>query len=673
MVLNNQQLEQNFRATQLRVNENQGLPNDGTGIQGQAVLPPRFTPIVPGVTPQVANQLRNGDLGHSVFTWFETVLPYTDPENQECAWVFSNTIPVNGQALSFENSFTDPGNPNTTLKTPTHTDYDPALCDWDSTEGVARLTGTASLDLPWPSNITGPGKTEYIVFIAARRTPFISLPRPFRIGCGIWDNTMEQRDFIQSGTVFTLNGGTIGIPAATTEYRYKVHARTDRGYSFLSTELILANSPTAGAFVSNQVYNSLNWDLANNAGILSYDVIRYDVAFGQYWLLEQVTNGARSYVDQNTMLRQVAGYPTATYDHGIAYVATTSGNLTNLAVNGVSDKWSTLIVPIQLPVDYNQGNTSATDANQVLRIFQNQAADVLVTAQFNSGSSTIKSNDGQFTVEMEGLMVTVTDGDSTQTVELDTYISEIEFTTLIPLTFTAKTAQMLIIGGGFHGVLLDLIHASFQGGSTWSPNAQDDRILQPIAAPDGSTQGGTGIGGSGNESGGDGGIRCLAEGYPVLTVSRAGRIVQSMVETLNQFFAVESETPTAPNYIHSNEQHWCANIWRVETERWEIKCSPSHPLITSQLDRRGVRVDLLKPGDLTLTEVNGRIGREALTVCEATGRGGYVRQISLYPRHNYIAGKAKLTFWQKLFRRKPVGGFVQSNVKPQQEPTQNQS
>lgn len=676
-----EQFEQQFRLVQIQVNElvarNSLEGGTGTGIQGGAVLPPRFTPVIPGVTPQSADLLRNGDLGHSVFTWNEDILPYTDPENQECAWAYSNLAPFNGQALNLENSFTDPGNPNTTLKTPTHADYDEAFCDWDSSDGIARLNGTYTLDFPFPSNIGGPGKTLNIVFIAARRTRFISLPTPFRIGCGIWDNTAGQRDFIQGSAAFTIDADVVNSPSSTTERRYRILARTDRGYTFLSDEKIVAAAPSDVAFATDnpEPYVQLSWDqLPNNQGILSYDVYRYDVAANEYFLLQQVSNGSHTYQDFNSALRSVSGYPTGTYDRGIAYVATTSGNLTNLAINGVSPSWSTLAVPIQLPSNYNQSNTSPDATNQILRIFQNQAADVRVTAQIAIGDTTVESEDAQFTVEMEGLMATFTNGDDTQTVELDTYISATQFTTVDPLNFSAKSADMLIIGGGFHGILVDLIHASFQSGTTWTPNAEDlNRVLQPIAAPDGSFQGGTGIGGSGNEGGGDGGIRCLAEGYPVLTFSREAKVVSVLVEMLSKFFAVQSETPMAPNYIHSNEQHWCANIWRVETERWEIECSPSHPLITSQLDHRGVRVDLLKPGDLTLTEVGGQISREALTVCEATGRGGWVRQISLYPRHNYIAGKAKLTFWQKLFRRKPVGGFVQSNVKPQQEPTQNQS
>lgn len=676
--ISQEQFEQQFRLVQIQVNELIGRlelgGGAGTGIQGGAVLPPRFTPVIPGVTPQATDLLRNGDLGHSVFTWNETSLPYTDPENQECVWAYSNVAPFNGQELNIENSFTDPGNPNTTLKTPDHADYDPAYCDWDSADGVARLNGTHTIDFPFPSNIGGPGKTLYIVFIAARRTQYISLPTPFRIYCGIWDNTIGQRDFIQASAAFTVNAEVVNSPSSTTERRYRLHARTDRGYTFLSDEVTVASAPSDVAFATDDPapYVQLSWtQLPNNQGILSYDVYRYDVAANEYWLLAAATNGQRTYQDNNEALRQVSGYPTATYDRGIAYVATTSGNLTNLAVNGVSPAWSTLAVPIQLPPNYNQSNTTS---EQWLRIGQNQAADVLVTAQITSGETSVNSPDGQFTVEMEGLMATFTEGGNTQTVELDTYISETEFTTVDPLTFSAKSASMLIIGGGFHGVLVDLIHASFQSGTTWSPNGEDlTRVLQPLAAPDGSFQGGTGIGGSGNEGGGDGGIRCLAEGYPVLTLTDGGKIFRTAVEMLNKFFTVKSETPLAPNFVYSNERHKCANIWRVATERWEIECSPTHPLITSQLDHRGVPVCNLKPGDLTLIELNGQISQEALTVCEATGKGGWVRQLSLYPRHNYVAGKAKRTFWQKLFRRNPVGGFVQSNVKPQQEPTQNVS
>lgn len=670
------QFRQDFRQTQLLANENRALPSLDQGIGGGATLPTLFTPVVPGVTPQAVNQLRNGDLGFSVWGWFETTLPVTNAdEDEECAWFYSNTIPVNGQEIVLINNFTDPATPNVTLKSPAHSDYDPNFCDWDPTDGVARLNGTYTIDAPWPSNITGPGKTVYIVFIAAKRNQYISLPSPFRIYCGVWDNTAGQRDWIQAGAAFTLSGSTIGTPSSTTERRYKIHARTDRGYSFLSDELTLANSPADGAFEPDFVYNSLNWTrLPNNQGILSYDIYRYDVVANQYWLLEEATNGSQNYADQNTFLREVSGYPTATYDRGIAYVATTSGNLNNLAVDGVSAAWDTLIVPVQVPPNYNQGNTSAASSNQILRIGQTRAADVYLTDVVTiNGSPTITSAAAQFVVEMEGLSGTLTYNDTSVDVKLDTYVSATNFTLQSNVTFDATDATLLIEGGGFHGVLIDLIHASFQSGATFSPNAEDlNRTLQPRAAPDGSSQGGTGIGGSGNEGGGDGGIRCLAEGIPVMTRGRYG-VTRTLVENLFKNLPVESELFNTPNYISTNNRYWCDNIWRVETDQWAIECSPQHLLTTSQTDQRGVQVQLLKPGDFTLTETNGFIGREKLIICEATGRGGYVRQPSLYPRHVYIAGKAKRSFWQKLFRKTVLGGFLQHNVKPLQEPTQNQS
>lgn len=670
------QERQDNRQTQLLVNENHGSVAATLLLQG-AVLPPHFTPPIPGVVPQVMNQLRNGDLGHSVWTWFETSPVVTNAdENEECAWFYSNLAPFNGQEIILINNFTDPATPNTTLKSPDHSDYDPAFCDWDPTDGVARLNGTYTIDAPWPSNIVGPGKTEFIVFILARRSQYVSLPTPFRIFCGVWDNTLGERDFIQGDAPFTLSGGVTNTPAATTERRYKILARTDRGYSFLSDELIVADAPADGAFEPDFVYVALNWtQLPNNQGILSYDVYRFDVVANQYWLLKQVSNGAQNYADQNTILREVTGYPTGTYDRGIAYVATTSGNLSNLPVNGISPAWATAVVPLQIPTDYDQGNTSPDASNQILRIGQNQAADLLLTdVDATSGTTRITSAAAQFIVEMQGLagLLTYTDL-TTEDVVLDTYISATEFDLASPPAEATKGVSLLIIGGGFHGVLLDLVHASFQGGSTWSPSSQDDRVLQPRAAPDGSTQGGTGIGGSGNEGGGDGGIRCLAEGYPV-SVPTPKRIIRLLVENLIERLPVKSETDN-PNFVYSNEKHWCANLWRVETERWAIECSPSHPLVVSRMDRRGVRVDLLHAGDLTLTETDERIDQEALTVCEPTGRGGWVRQLSLYPRHFYIAGKSKRkrTFWEWLLRKQIIGGFVQSNVKPLQDPTQNQS
>lgn len=666
MAISPEQYEQQFRQVQLRVNELEGIINDLSSQQGGATLPSLFQPVTPGVTPQMANQLRDGDIGFSVWGWNETSPIATNAdEDEEAAWFYSNDEPVTGQALSLINNFTNPATPNQTLKSPDHSDYDPDYCDWDPTNGHARLNGIKTLDAPFPSNITGPGKTEFIVFIAARASKYVSLPRPFRIYCGVWDNTAGQRDWIMAANLFTIQGGVTQLPASITERRYKVLARTDRGYSTLSTELIVVDAPADGAFVPDQVYDSITWTpLPNNAGILSYDVYRYDVVANQYWLLKQVSSGARSYADQNTIERQVAGYPTATYDRGIAYVATTSGNLSNLAINGVSLAWSTLAVPVELAPDYNQGNTGTDATNQILRIGQNQPADwLLPDIETDTGSKDIQSLDGEFSLDQEGLsgLLTYQDG-TTQDVTLVTFISVTVFTLdVFPLQST-KGVTLLITGGGFHGVLVDLVHASWQSGSTYGPNGDDlNRVLQPRAAPNGSSQGGTGTGGSGGESGGDGGIRCVAEGTPVVALV-GDTTITVPVETLRKHNAVRSPNLTG-NIVFSNEAYPCKEIWELETANGcYIRCSPTHPLITTYSDTRGIAASALQVGDYVLTMLDDKIERVKLTRCRSTGNPGTVYQLSLTPQHLYFAGVVPCD---------KTGGFLQSNVKPIQ--AQNQS
>src|SRR5690349_5078345 len=65
-----------------------------------ARAPVEFTPISPSpLVPPAANQIRNGDLSHSVNTWFENVAAPGTDKVLECAWWFTHDAPAAGQAL----------------------------------------------------------------------------------------------------------------------------------------------------------------------------------------------------------------------------------------------------------------------------------------------------------------------------------------------------------------------------------------------------------------------------------------------------------------------------------------------------------------------------------------------------------------------------------------------
>jgi hypothetical protein len=97
--------DQEFRAMQIRSNENGGVAGTNTQIGGSN--PPLF-PVPVIISSTAKNQLLNGDFSHSQRTWNSAVAA-ADDMNKECAYWFSNTAPVLGQVLSTEDNFHNAG------------------------------------------------------------------------------------------------------------------------------------------------------------------------------------------------------------------------------------------------------------------------------------------------------------------------------------------------------------------------------------------------------------------------------------------------------------------------------------------------------------------------------------------------------------------------------------
>lgn len=333
-----------LRAIRLRLEELRG---------GGGVVPvPRtdFEPVEPA--PQVAavNQLRNGDLSHSVRTWNSGA---AGDQDLECAHFFTNDAPSTGQQLFETTAATS--STNQTLKSSTHSTYNSAYCDWDRTNGIGRLEGTKTLDAPLPSNTARPNTGLMCVGLrAARRNSSIALASSCRIYAGIWDNTAGQRDWLKANSAFALTATPRGTPGASVERRYKVLLYTDRGYTYLSSEATVASAPADGSYSSTvDVY--LTWRAI--PGILEAHVYMFVPSTGTYRLLEK-TSGS-SYADNGTFQNvTVTAYPTATDDRAKAYVATETDALTDLAVDGVDSEWDTIFLNIPIPYNYNVGVTT---------------------------------------------------------------------------------------------------------------------------------------------------------------------------------------------------------------------------------------------------------------------------------------------------------------------------
>ncbi len=476
-----------------------------------------FHPIPVVAAPSAVNQVRNGEASHSNNTWYETVAAPTADKGKECAIWFSNDAPVAGQVLDFTTGITN--STNKTLKAfindgGVHSTYSASYCDWDRSKGVIRLTGTKSLDQPLGNNrIVSPNRAvQYIGMLIALRNTTIIIPSDLHIYAGIWDNTNSapRPDWIR-GTAFALTGSVRGTPATTTERRYKVLAFTDRGFTYLSTEVTLVSAPSDAGFSTSDV--ELTWKVV--PGILRYSVYRHDITAAKYRLLRTDVIGG-TYVDNGALVDDdVGSYPSATDTLLKSYTATRtaapplSGDLDNLPVDG--QPWAALFLNPATPSDYDQ---STTTAEQVLRIGMTKALDrKMVDATSTAGSKTVGSVSGAFTASDTGRTATLYAADGTTILhgpEALTFndATHIDFATNVATN--QSNVVLYIAEGGDHGLLVDAIHMSYVSGAAFAPSSEDDRLTKggqnPVSAPSSSSQGGAG-GGGGSEGGGGGIVR----------------------------------------------------------------------------------------------------------------------------------------------------------------------
>lgn len=641
------QVEQ-LRADLDRLTRQVGELSTGAGGQVSSLnVPTSVDPTPPLPQPPVppsANQLRNGDFSHSVNTWHEAVAAPGTDKVLECAHWYSNNAPAAGQALSFVDARTNAN--NQTLKTPTHSTYNVAFCDWGLPAGIARMQGTKSLDAPFPNNSVFAGRPMYMGAIIARRNATISIADDCRIAAMLYDNNAQ--DFIKAGSAFHLSGSVRGVPAGTTERRYKVLAETDRGYSFLSDELVLAGAPNDASFVPG-VDVFLSWEQIE--GVLRYRIFRRNVVAGTYDELREITSGSNTYGDNNSILDAgVAGYPAASDDRVKCYVATLAGQLSNVAIDGVALKWDSLFLNIPVP-----GSLSASaTGNQVFRLALTKALDRRMTDAVSvAASNSISSATGAFTAQDTGRMATLLDedGNVVHGPEAITFVDATHVTFATNVASSEVNAVLFIEGGGDHGLLIDMLHIGYIPRSTYAPYFEDlNRTLFSTALPNSSSQGGIGSGGDNGDPGDGGIVGCVTMDTPI-TMLFGNHLIALPFEKAARGAVVTSGNHQ-PNVVLDIFWSETDNLHVVRTQNsMELKCSPGQKLFTSFVDHHGVSVNRLRVGDNVLTCADGRDEISPIIEIHATGKRATVGTFRLSPGHKFLAGRQKLSWWRKTIYR----------------------
>lgn len=231
----------------------------------------------------------------------------------------------------------------------------PDIPRWDKVNGTMEIGGAAALyDIyaPIPNDVVFPGQIFYVQFEAMLRTS-TAAPSGLQAYCGIWDNTVSERKYIEGGTFAITDdqgndpGVTYGIPGATS-VDYRVLAYTDSGEQALSNVL---NFPNASATLDGNNHPRIKF--SGVPGFIRFEIYR---KIGSTYVLQYTVGNTIEgvYYDVgNPPQATVSGWPTVTGTRPRAYAITTTftpGSLTGLG-------WVRHAMTIYVPTTYNRKNT----------------------------------------------------------------------------------------------------------------------------------------------------------------------------------------------------------------------------------------------------------------------------------------------------------------------------
>lgn len=208
-----------------------------------------------------------------------------------------------------------------------------------------------------------------------------------------------------------------------------------------------------------------------------------------------------------------------------------------------------------------------------------------------------------------------------------------------------------------HGIFIDLVSMSFAPG-VFSHHPDDLRgVRQPIAAPNGSSQGGTGPGGGpfNPPDPGDGGIRCIWEEAEVLSVDNRLRLTTLPAKALavGMLLVSPENDRFYTETIASVSTSWAETTLTITTELGQIRCSLTEPFRLRDGDKWAQ--DLM-PNDQVL-QFDGEQFRffPVKNICISAGCN--VVKVTLAGRRKYFLAR----------NPNSVGWFELHNLKPNQE------
>ena len=521
------------------------------------------------------------------------------------------------------------------LRSSSHTAFNPRACIWDRNKGQANLNQGHTLDAQLFNFPAQPGYTMYAVILVARKNQYVHAPSTARLTCGIYAKENTTWQYLQSN--FTPTATVVGTVTTPTSRDYRIHFRTDRGFTIQSSSVTVASAPSSTDF-TNGARVVISWNPPLKYGVLFADI--YRLTGGTYELLESVATGVTTYIDNNSVQASAGGYPAADYTKFVAFSATQDSVLSNLAVDGV-DTWDTLPLAIQVPSSYDLGLADGTTSQWmrwgITGLDSSNRFNVQVTDGVTNSTTTVTSAAAQFqTSGWNGKTITLTSGANVHTTTIASVASTTSLTLSAACPFTATGVEVIITGGGGDGdILVDLARLSYGENAIFSFNADDFSPSRgvPVVFPNGSTTGGTGT----TTGGGDGRPYCVWEEEIVWLVDSDGIHPKKALECRKGDLVIDA-TGNINRIVKLN--YYVADLWRIVTANGCTAVTSENHKYQTRIDCSGVRLGNLHVGDEILTSLDGQDEITTIQTKERIGEGLVVK-FSLNNGHYFLIGSCK--------------------------------
>lgn len=608
--------------------------------------------------PHVPTPLVDGDTYYVIRVDENTIKLASTPANAELGTAITLTAAMGG-AYTATLSF------NYTLKEATHALYSPAFSDWSWTgdsAGAARFQGDTTIDAIIPGVNIQPGYTYYGVFNVVKQNAYITAAADERIFCGLYANQVGGTVWDWIRAPFTVTATVLGT-AMGGAIEYRILARTDRGFSILSDVTTVATGPTDAEFTAGSVV-FLQWKSVLSYGAQTYEIWRK--RGGVYRLLQVITTGITQTLDNNSFTSTTSGgWPTGDFNYLVAYTATIPNVIDSLPYSGdpLNPQWATIPFTLKVPQNYDMSATDLESKQWLRWGFSGVTGNLdlkVYPCTVANGNKTVLNTLGLFSTtnpDMTGLTVTITSkGETPFTSTIDVVNSPVSVDLVGGLTFDSETAVMTISHGApDHAVWVDLAHLSWVQGAAFSPAAADidpARGIPPVA-PNGTTQGGGGVGQQGGTI--DGQPVCLYEEEMVQMAD--GTEKRAIDLTVGDKL---SDGHGLTNTI-SKRSLGISDVWLLITEDGvTLKATDSKQIFVPE-ECVKKRLSSLDKGDKIYTQINGVLQESVIMAKHLLLKDQIVVQIGLTPTESFLAGGG--TGKVLVSNQKPIligggGGFI---------------